>query len=419
MPVSLALSPEGHLITDDWAEEIFCFSKDHEAAVIPACEKGSAAVLLWLASHAAGTRLPVPALYWRDFCGHWLMKFCHRRAQDLDHAEMESFLETFPPMRGSEYLSAAILQRLWAELGAEVARQVSLHAEGADGWLKTMPHWHLVGRVTLHLAENKRDVERPFAFLATYTSGLTSDGKARHVLLQQAIREYAGAENRANLLHLLEPVSLAAEKSPWLAGQVEAGAIYRQQAWKPADALKFLKEIKIFEECGLAVRIPDWWKPAAPPRPKVSVTVGGDAPSSLGIDSLLSFRIEVTLDGEPLSADELDTLRTAQGLVMVKGRWVEADSEKIQGMLKPCTFPKECLSKRRYAYFPALGLIAVRRRFSRQRFVGGAALRREIGSRTCSSVCVIRRNWWVFPSILISRRSCDLISRGGSIGCIS
>ena len=44
------------MITDDWAEEIFCFSKDHEAAVIPACEKGSAAVLLSLALCAGGCR---------------------------------------------------------------------------------------------------------------------------------------------------------------------------------------------------------------------------------------------------------------------------------------------------------------------------------------------------------------------------
>jgi non-specific serine/threonine protein kinase len=64
------------------------------------------------------------------------------------------------------------------------------------------------------------------------------------------------------------------------------------------------------------------------------VTVGGKGSSSLGIDKLLSFNIEVTLDGEPLSREELETLRTAQGLVMVKGRWVEADSEKIQDILK-------------------------------------------------------------------------------------
>jgi non-specific serine/threonine protein kinase len=331
MPFSLALSPAGHLTIDDWAEEALCFSKSHEAAAVKACENGSAAVLLWLASLPSGEELPPPALYWREFAGSWLTAFCHRTTGD---AELAGFLETYPPMRGSEYLSIPLLTRLWEEFAKHVETQVAKHAKGADGWLHaTLPHWHLVGRVTFHLAENKRDADRPFAFLATYTSGLTADGKARHVLLQQAVKEYAGAKNRASLLHLLEPISLAAEKSRWLADQVASGAIYQQLAWQPADALKFLKEIQTFEECGLAVRIPDWWKPAAPPRPKVSVTVGGDAPAG-GLGNLLDFRIEMTLDGEPLSREEIEALRTAQGLVMLKGRWVEADPAKIQDMLK-------------------------------------------------------------------------------------
>ena len=338
MPVSLALSPKGHLIIDEWAEEIFCFPKALEESAGKACEGGNGAVLLWLAALASGAGLPAPAGFFRDFAGLWLAAYCHRSREGMaapEAAELAEFLLTCPPLRGSEYLSAAVLRGLWQDFGMEVERQMAASIKGADGWLgETLPHWHLVGRVTFHLAENKRDVDRPFAFLATYTSGLTPEGKPRHVLLQQAIKEYAGAQNRASLLHLLEPVSLAAEKSPWLAEQVESSAIYRQQAWRPDEALKFLKEVNVFEDCGLAVRIPDWWKPANPPRPKVSVTVGGDRPSALGLDSLLSFQIEVTLNGERLSREELEALRTAQGLVMIKGKWVEADSEKIQAVLK-------------------------------------------------------------------------------------
>ncbi|MEI7911851.1 MAG: DEAD/DEAH box helicase [Verrucomicrobiota bacterium] len=338
MPVSLALSPSGHLIIDEWAEEIFCFPKALEESARNACNDGTGAVLLWLAGLASAAGLPAPATYWRDFTGLWLTAYCHCSREVMPPPsvpQLAGFADTCPPLRGSEYLTAAVLDGLWHAIGAEVARQIAACADGADGWLgKTLPHWHLVGRVTFHLAENKRDADRPFAFLATYTSGLTPDGKPRHVLLQQAIKEYAGAQNRTSLLRLLEPVSLAAERSAWLAGQVESAAIYRQQAWRPAEALKFLKEVKVFEDCGLAVRIPDWWKPANPPRPKVNVTVGGDRPSALGLDSLLSFEIGVTLDGEQLSLEELEALRNAQGLVMIKGKWVEADAEKLQAVLK-------------------------------------------------------------------------------------
>ncbi|MEI7955588.1 MAG: DEAD/DEAH box helicase [Verrucomicrobiota bacterium] len=338
MPFALGLSPHAHLIIDDWAEEIFCFSKALEGSASKACDAGNGAVLLWLAGLASAAELPAPAAYWRDFAGLWLTAYCHRSHGGMarpEEAQLAGFLDTCPPLRGSEYLSVAVLQRLWEDLGMEVERQIAASGADADGWLaKTLPHWHVVGRVTFHLAENKRDADRPFAFLATYTSGLTPEGKPRHVLLQQAIKEYAGRQNRASLLHLLEPVSLAAGRSSWLADQVESAAIYRQQAWRPAEALAFLKEVKVFEDSGLAVRIPDWWKPANPPRPKVNVTVGGDRPSGLGLDGLLSFQIEVTLDGERLSPEELQALRNAQGLVMIKGRWVEADSEKIQAVLE-------------------------------------------------------------------------------------
>ena len=338
MPVSLALSPQGHLLIDDWAEEIFCFPEALAGAAAKACENGNGAVLLWLAGLPTAAGLPPPATYWRDFAGLWLAAYCHRGRDGMavpEEAQLVAYLETCPPLRGSEYLSVAVLRGLWLNFGTEVERQIAASGNGADNWLSiTLPHWHLVGRVTFHLAENKRDADRPFAFLATYTSGLTPDGRPRHVLLQQAIKEYAGVQNRANLLHLLEPVSLASQRSAWLANQVESAAIYRQQAWRPAEALQFLKEVRVFEDCGLAVRIPDWWKAANPPRPKVSVTVGGDRPSALGLDSLLSFQIEVTLDGERLSHEELLALRNAQGLVMIKGKWVEADAEKIQAVLK-------------------------------------------------------------------------------------
>ncbi|WP_449491597.1 hypothetical protein [Caballeronia sp. M23-90] len=45
------------------------------------------------------------------------------------------------------------------------------------------PAWNLVGRVHFNLAENRKDPESPFAFLATYTSRLSAHGKAQYQLL--------------------------------------------------------------------------------------------------------------------------------------------------------------------------------------------------------------------------------------------
>ena len=45
-----------------------------------------------------------------------------------------------------------------------------------------------------------------------------------------------------------------------------------------------------------------------PARPQVKATVGGNTPSQVGMDALLDFRMEVTLDGEKLSAAEIKRL---------------------------------------------------------------------------------------------------------------
>ena len=312
-------------------------SESHEVQARECLHQGGAALMLWLASLKSNAELPLPAVYWREISGHWLSRFCHRGGVAPDEVTTEEaakLIEQVPPMRGAEYLTLEVFKALWLGFGTHVIERSSAHPQGTDGWLhEVLPHWHLVGRVTLHLAENKKDIECPFAFLATYTSALNAEGKARHLPLQQAVKEFSGAQNRAVLLNLLEPLSRAAEKSAWAREQVGNGTIYRPQAWTPGQALKFLRELPLFEESGLTVRIPDWWKPSAPPRPKVEVTIGDAAPKQNAANSLLNFKIELTLNGETLTPEELEAIKTAEGLVLVKGRWVEADADKLEAVL--------------------------------------------------------------------------------------
>jgi len=77
------------------------------------------------------------------------------------------------------------------------------------------PAWNLVGRVHFNLAENRKDDEAPFAFIATYTSRLSAHGKAQHLPLGHALGEYAGEAKRERLLSLLLPVQCAGETCPW------------------------------------------------------------------------------------------------------------------------------------------------------------------------------------------------------------
>ena len=90
----------------------------------------------------------------------------------------------------------------------------------------------------------------------------------------------------------------------------------------------------MLEANGLIVRVPNWWSAARPPRPQVSVKVGNKA-SGVGVDALLDFSVSLTLDGQPLTAEERDQLLSARsGLVTLRGQWVEVDGDKLKQALE-------------------------------------------------------------------------------------
>src|SRR3989475_5558851 len=204
-------------------------------------------------------------------------------------------------MTGAEYLTAEVLEALWQELDTAFGIELAESKCGVQDFLKQRnPAWNLVGRVHFNLAENRRDEQAPFAFLATYTTRLSAHAKAQHLPLGQALREYAGAVNKERLLSLLLPVQRAAESCPWLRSMVDAGEIFHPLRWRPDEAFRFLGDVPRLESAGVVVRMPASWRENRPPRPRVTATVGGKPPSGLGKDALLDFRMELSLDGEKL-----------------------------------------------------------------------------------------------------------------------
>src|SRR5262249_19661726 len=160
---------------------------------------------------------------------------------------------------------------------------------------------HLLGRVTFHLAENKRDPARPFAFLATFTHRLSSDAKLKHLPLAEALKTYAGAREQAKLAALLEPVRRAAEKSPLVQELMQTKALLAPQAWGAKAAHRFLTEAPTIEQAGVVVRLPDWWSPRKPQRAQVQVRIGAERAGSLSLGEMLDFQVDLALDGEPLT----------------------------------------------------------------------------------------------------------------------
>ncbi len=298
-----------------------------------------------LASEFLHAPLPPSFVFWRGFAQRFFTALCHH--PNLDDApnlaiakptgtDFSVLAESAPPMKGLEYLNGATLARLWDELEAHVHSAVARAPGGTAAYLKSCnPLWNAVGRVTFHLAENKRHPAHPFAFLATYTNRVSEQGKVQHLPLGRALEEYAGAKNRAALAALLAPVQRAAELSKLARQMLDSRAIFHPQIWRADQAFAFLQEIPRFEQSGLLVRIPDWWKSGRPPRPQVSVRIGEAEAKLVGKESLLDFQVNVSLEGEPLTESELKAiLQSTSGLTLLKGRWVEVDKDKLQQVLE-------------------------------------------------------------------------------------
>ena len=293
--------------------------------------------LFTLAADRIDTQEAPAARFWQHIAERHLTALCHLPEHET-HIEVEppSAAEcagwnlAAPPMHGGEYLSEDSLQGVWSHLDEWVRETVETTTGGLPALLRARaPSWHQVGRVCFHLAENRNDDTRPFAFMATYASGFGATGRVKHLPLRRALQQYAGARNRAALIALLSPIQQAAETCDWVRELVDAGDVYQPLAWTPDRAYRLLRSVPALEESGLSVRLPNWWRKR--PRPHVSVTIGGANPSMVGADAMVDFDVRVALGGESLSRAELETLLDGDGdLVLLKGQWVEVDRDRLR-----------------------------------------------------------------------------------------
>jgi non-specific serine/threonine protein kinase len=238
-------------------------------------------------------------------------------------------------MEGSEYVDADWIAARWADLTRAFADEIGAYGGSVGDWLSVRhPSWHVVGKVCLHLAENRADEEHPFAFLATYAARAGAGGKVQHRPLARALEESSARGDRQGLLHLLVPLQRAAEQIEWLAELIHSAEIYQALAWTSTQAHRFLRAIPALEAAGLVVRVPDWWRARRPPRPEVAVRVGEKKPSAVGMDALLDFSVAVALGEQKLTSAEVRQLLVSSGgLVRLRGQWVELDRERLSEVL--------------------------------------------------------------------------------------
>ncbi|OHB68068.1 MAG: helicase [Planctomycetes bacterium RBG_13_63_9] len=298
--------------------------------------------LFRLAAEKSETPLSPSVAYWQDFAQRYLTELCHMPESVGDQmdpvappatSDLTTMLLGVPPMRGAEYLTVAALADVWRDLDDWVRGEVASFGQGLPGFLKERaPLWHQVGRICFHLAENRRDPDYPFAFLATYAPSLSSGARVQYQPLRRALEQYAGAKNRKALVKLLSPVHLASQRTAFVKELVDSGDIYQPLAWTPRQAYRFLEEVPVLEDSGVLVRLPDWWKKR--PRPRVGITIGQRRRKQFDAAGMLDFKMQLALGDEQLSETEWRELMAAEeGLVLMRGQWVEVDRQKLSEAL--------------------------------------------------------------------------------------
>ena len=196
MNIELVLTPNGHLRPSETDGNTHDKPHGWLKRVNDAFRSSQAEGLFALGATKPETPPPPSFTYWRELANRYLTDLSrtpdgpdrHMNPIDPpDQAEMATLLLAAPPMQGAEYLTAEVLQHLWGDLDTWVRQKVASSGDTLGAWLKNhAPMWHQVGRVCFHLAENKRDPECPFAFLATYAPRLSQAGRVQHQASQQS-----------------------------------------------------------------------------------------------------------------------------------------------------------------------------------------------------------------------------------------
>lgn len=243
---------------------------------------------------------------------------------------IELLLDSVPFVLGAEFVTRTWVKRQYRKLLAVFAKQI----KGCSGkvslyFAEKNQKLHVPERVFFHLVEN-HEGEFPFAFLATYaTKG--DGGRVRHVPLQYALTEYR--DERSKLLELLSCLNKAAEVSALIGGFMESGELFHPLGLTADEAYHFLSDVTAIENCGILCRIPNWWKKRYNAF-AVTVKMGEEKPSLLGLDALLHMAPSLTLGGVPLTEEEIrDLLTQTEGLSFIKGKWVEVNHEKLKKLL--------------------------------------------------------------------------------------
>ncbi|MBQ9950019.1 MAG: DEAD/DEAH box helicase [Clostridia bacterium] len=141
------------------------------------------------------------------------------------------------------------------------------------------------------------------------------------------------ADGNANVL---DSVSFAiknlAKKSELMKAVYNDGAVLDSYALSLSGMHTFLKELEMYSMYGITCRIPNHWK-----KRRSTLTLGMlpiRRTAQIGTDAILNFDINLSIDGEKLTPEEIESLmQKDETLFMFRGKWVELNRSEMHSCL--------------------------------------------------------------------------------------
>jgi hypothetical protein len=248
-----------------------------------------------------------------------------------DDVTCEKLMRVRPFCPGAEYISRSWIEKQFVQLNVVFSKELaSFQGTAADYLSEKNKQLRIPERIFFHLVEN-RSAPLPFAFLATYAAE-GEDGEVHHFPLSHALTEYR--DDREKLLGLLSCLEKAAACSPLIDSFMKSGELFHPLKLSADEAFTFFKVIPDIEKTGILCRVPDWWKKKKS-SVSLQVTLGDKKKSFVGFESLVSLTPSISADGMMFSRDEIAAmLEEAEGLRLIRGRWVEVDHAHLKSILK-------------------------------------------------------------------------------------
>lgn len=250
----------------------------------------------------------------------------------LKEEQKDKLLRSVPYAIGAEFIDETWLMKMYDKLLQVFAKEIVTYQGSVQMYLaEKSQHLHVAQRIFFHLVDHSEDETYPFAFLATYATK-DAAGHIRHVPLKYALQEYQN--DRLKLITLLSSLNKAAEVSTLISDFMESGEMFHPIKLTVEEAYQLLQSVPLIETCGILCRVPNWWKKKYQSL-NLSVSIGDQKPSLLGFDSLLEMVPSIVVNGTLLTQEEIEELlKQEEGLVWLKGQWVEINHKKLEELLE-------------------------------------------------------------------------------------